>query len=450
MAVAVERSLQDPALNEALAEVKGRLPISAVLTARGIRTHRMGPTRLRALCPFHQDRDPSLVVYEDTRFVCFGCGERGDVVDLIRGLEGHDSFISALRAAAAYAGLRIPERSITPDAREQLFAAAVDAYAGLLTPQAVQYLGSRGFPVPFVRSKQIGYAPERPKAFLAGQLKAKGLSLREAEAAGLVVGTGNGQSVRDAFAAAGGGYLVFPVRKAGRVVDLQGRAWPEGGGKPKYLNLPGERQHLYGEDHLAGPWALLCEGIPDAMSAELAGLPAAAVFGVRAFKASFVAKFRRCQRIYVCFDRDATLRAADVASLFGVRGRVVLLPDDLGEHGDLNDLLVRCGSAEGLKSTVESLLQQAPTGYAVRIDSIRCDDPLELYAQAAGLLAELHRLDPISRVFHLQRLSQGTGIAIGVLEQAAAEAAAHEAELASKQASSDGSAHGSPAGPSAQ
>lgn len=443
--MAVERSLQDPALNEALSEVKERLPISAVLTAQGIRTHRMGPTRLRALCPFHQDRDPSLVVYEDARYVCFGCGQRGDVVDLIQGLEDHDSFISALRAASSRAGVRIPERSTLPDPRGHLFATAADAYAGLLTPQAVQYLVSRGFPESFVRSKQIGYAPERPKAFLAGQLKAKGLSLHEAQSAGLVVRTANGQSVRDAFAAAGGGYLVFPVRKADRVVDLQGRAWPEVG-KPKYLNLPGERQHLYGEDHLTGPWALLCEGIPDAMSAELAGLPAVAVFGVRAFKESFVAKFRRCQRVCVCFDRDATLRAAEVASLFGVRGRVVLLPDDLGEHGDLNDLLVRCGSAADLKRAVESLLPFAPTGYAMRIDSMRCDDPLELYAQAAGLLAELRRLDPISRVVHLQRLSERTGVSVTILEQAAAEAVAHEAELANRQMSPGATAHGEASG----
>jgi DNA primase len=449
--MAVERSLQDPALDAALAEVKARLPIAEVLAAAGIRTHRMGPTRLRVLCPFHEDRDPSLVVYQqESRFYCFGCGQRGDVVDLIAGLEGHDTFMDALRAAAARAGVALPQRPEGPDPRQQLFAAAAEAYAGLLTPQAVQYLGGRGFPEAFVRARQIGWAPERPKAFLAGQLKAKGLSLREAEAAGLVVRTANGQSVRDAFAAAGGGYLVFPVRKAGRVVDLQGRAWPEGPGKPKYLNLPGERRHLYGEDQLGGEWALLCEGIPDAMSAELAQLPAAAVFGVRAFRESFVAKFRRCRRVYVCFDRDATGRAADVASLFGVRGRVVLLPQDLGEHGDLNDLLVRCGSPDELRRAVEPLLQRAPTGYAVRIDALNCDDPLELYAQAAGLLAELQRLDPISRALHLQRLSERTGVAAGILEEACREAAAHEAELANQQASGNGSAHGSPSGPSAQ
>ena len=35
-----------------------------------------------ALCPFHNDRHPSLYVSED-HYHCFACGEHGDVIDLI-------------------------------------------------------------------------------------------------------------------------------------------------------------------------------------------------------------------------------------------------------------------------------------------------------------------------------------------------------------------------------
>ena len=35
-------------------------------------------------CPFHSDDTPSFVVYKNTyKYVCFGCGEMGDVVDYI-------------------------------------------------------------------------------------------------------------------------------------------------------------------------------------------------------------------------------------------------------------------------------------------------------------------------------------------------------------------------------
>ena len=35
-----------------------------------------------ALCPFHNDRHPSLYVADD-HYYCFACGERGDVIDLV-------------------------------------------------------------------------------------------------------------------------------------------------------------------------------------------------------------------------------------------------------------------------------------------------------------------------------------------------------------------------------
>ena len=34
-----------------------------------------------ALCPFHNDRHPSLYVSDD-HYHCFACGEHGDVIDL--------------------------------------------------------------------------------------------------------------------------------------------------------------------------------------------------------------------------------------------------------------------------------------------------------------------------------------------------------------------------------
>jgi len=40
-------------------------------------------------CPLHGDSNPSLVVYKTgNRFNCFGCGGRGDAIDLIRQLKG--------------------------------------------------------------------------------------------------------------------------------------------------------------------------------------------------------------------------------------------------------------------------------------------------------------------------------------------------------------------------
>lgn len=36
-----------------------------------------------ACCPFHNDRTPSMVLYRDNTYHCFGCGAHGDVIDFI-------------------------------------------------------------------------------------------------------------------------------------------------------------------------------------------------------------------------------------------------------------------------------------------------------------------------------------------------------------------------------
>jgi DNA primase len=38
-----------------------------------------------ALCPFHNDKNPSLRIYEDTNtFHCFGCHKGGDAITFVR------------------------------------------------------------------------------------------------------------------------------------------------------------------------------------------------------------------------------------------------------------------------------------------------------------------------------------------------------------------------------
>ena len=44
----------------------------------GIEVKRNG----KALCPFHNDRNPSLFVADD-HYHCFACGEHGDSIDLV-------------------------------------------------------------------------------------------------------------------------------------------------------------------------------------------------------------------------------------------------------------------------------------------------------------------------------------------------------------------------------
>ena len=54
-----------------------------------------------ALCPFHNDRHPSLYVADD-HYHCFGCGEHGDVIDFAAKLFGLPLYEAAQRLAADF------------------------------------------------------------------------------------------------------------------------------------------------------------------------------------------------------------------------------------------------------------------------------------------------------------------------------------------------------------
>ena len=92
--------------------IKADNSLVEVLAERGIETKRKG-RHLFALCPFHPDKDPSLVVTPAKGlYHCFGCGEAGDVIRFVERYEGYH-FVDAclsLGRRAGYSPREILER----------------------------------------------------------------------------------------------------------------------------------------------------------------------------------------------------------------------------------------------------------------------------------------------------------------------------------------------------
>ena len=63
----------------------------------GVEVNRYG----MALCPFHNDRHPSLYVADD-HYYCFACGEHGDVIDFAARLFGLPLYEAAQKLAADF------------------------------------------------------------------------------------------------------------------------------------------------------------------------------------------------------------------------------------------------------------------------------------------------------------------------------------------------------------
>ena len=70
-------------MDNVFSEIKYRLAMPEVARFYGLEMNRAG----MACCPFHDDKTPSLKVYDD-HFYCFGCGATGDCTGFVAKLFG--------------------------------------------------------------------------------------------------------------------------------------------------------------------------------------------------------------------------------------------------------------------------------------------------------------------------------------------------------------------------
>ena len=118
----------------------------------GVEVNRYG----MALCPFHNDRHPSLYVADD-HYYCFACGEHGDVIDFAAKLFGLPLYAAAQRLAADF--------HLTPDKPPS--AAALHAKCVQTEAQQLSQKGQRCLPAlsdyaRILRKWKVQYAPQSP------------------------------------------------------------------------------------------------------------------------------------------------------------------------------------------------------------------------------------------------------------------------------------------------
>ena len=77
--------------------IKAAVPMKQAAEHYGLKVNRNG----MACCPFHHDRHPSLKLNEDY-FFCFGCGAKGDVIDLVARLFDLSGYEAAQRLVADF------------------------------------------------------------------------------------------------------------------------------------------------------------------------------------------------------------------------------------------------------------------------------------------------------------------------------------------------------------
>lgn len=347
-----------------------------------------------AICPFHPDKSPSLVISpEKGLYHCFGCGEGGDVFRFLMKVERIE-FPEAVRRLAEEAGVQL-QREETPasdrTARLRGLAERVARHyqQTLTTPvgrRAREYLiEARGLTEETLQNFRLGYAPPAGGDFLrafAGEedgLFQLGLLLE-----------GRG-TYRPFFR----NRVIFPVADPqGRVVGFAGRALGED--EPKYLNTKGtpifeKRRLLYGL-----PWAraglaergeaLLVEGYTDVITAHQHGFTHAVASMGTAFTAAQARLLSRfVPRVLIAYDRDVAGRAATLRGLkqllaAGLEVHIVVLPP-----GEDPDGLLRRGGREAF----EALLKQAAPFPEFYVQALLEEHDARSLRGQEGILAEV-------------------------------------------------------------
>lgn len=74
--------------DETVERIRREISVQRLAEARGIQLRRMGKNMM-GLCPFHQDKNPSLSITPSTnKWHCLGCGKGGTAIDWVMHTEG--------------------------------------------------------------------------------------------------------------------------------------------------------------------------------------------------------------------------------------------------------------------------------------------------------------------------------------------------------------------------
>lgn len=331
-------------IDSPIEEIKERLSIVDVVSTR-VPLKKAGRT-FKGLCPFHNEKTPSFVVFPDKgNYHCFGCGANGDVFTFLMKTENLD-FPQALQALAERAGVTL--RPSRPEAKEdrrrgrllEINLTAAQFYHNLLRQgagrQGLEYLRRRGLADETAAAYQLGWAPDAYDLLLR-YLISRGIDQAEVVEAGLAMERDG--SFRDLLRAR----VTFPIRdERGNVVGFGARTL--GDGQPKYLNTPttpvfDKGSSLYGIDVARSAIreegrAVIVEGYMDVLTAHQSGIKnVTASLGTALTDRQVTLLKRYTHHVVLALDPDAAGQAAALRGLEVARqvyGNVVPVPQPNG------------------------------------------------------------------------------------------------------------------------
>lgn len=422
--------------------VRERARIDEVIGER-LQLRPAGGGRLKGLCPFHDEKSPSFNVNPALGyFMCFGCGESGDVITFVRKTE-QLSFVEALEwlARRYHVELRVEEGGSAPGRsgsnRSRLLEAhrvAQEFYAEQLGSQEAaigrQFLAERGFDQAAAATYGVGYAPAGWEVLIK-HLRGRGFLDTELITSGIASQGQRGPI--DRFR----GRLVWPIRDiGGDTIGFGARKLSEDDNGPKYLNTPETPIYkkstvLYGVDVAKKEiarrrQAVVVEGYTDVMACHLAGVPTAVASCGTAFGVEHIGVLRRLLmdqdefrgEVIYTFDGDsagqkAALKAFGEEQKFVTQTYVTVSPDGM----DPCELRLARGDAavRDLVAARTPLVEFAVRSTLTKYDLETAEGRVQALAATAPLIAKIK--DRALRPEYARRLAGWLGMDVDTVVQ---------------------------------
>ena len=402
-----------------LQELKMKTDIEDVISTY-VTLKRRGAT-LVGLCPFHNEKTPSVTVYPATQsFYCFGCGAGGDAITFLKKIENLD-YLDAVKTLAQRAGLQMPQEgfddSLSKRRRrilEMNREAARFYHSVLLSPEGkvgYDYYIGRALSAATINHFGLGFAPNQWDALLK-HMRAKGYQPAELVDAGLAR---KGQK---------GYYDNFRNRVMTPIIDVRGNVIAFGGrvlddSKPKYINTGDTLVYKKTNELFALNFAKdskedalsLCEGYMDVIAMHQAGFTNAVAGCGTALTTEQVRLISRyAKEVILTYDADEAGQKAlqKAMTLFDQTDVKVRIPALVG--GKDPDEIIRTygrdkfkGMLEGASNETEFRLLALRRQYNLATTQGKIDF-------IGGALQILAILPPVEQDLYVSRLSEELGV----------------------------------------
>ena len=411
------------------------------------------------LCPFHEDKSPSMAVVThkgNAFYNCFACGAAGNAIDFVMNFHKME-FREALKYLGQRCGIELrsmreegpKDPATSKESLRKAMASAAKFYQRCLQDETLgatarTHLNERVLNAQTREDFQLGVAPEgwdhlarHIEKLIQHSANSTDKIARESfEALGLIRSGQRGPI--DGFR----NRLLFPIHdELGNVIAFGARRL-DPNDEPKYLNSPDSPLFSKGRTLYAlhrarrsiidSKHAIVVEGYVDAVALHQAGVTnVIATLGTALTKDHAKALQRMAERITVVFDPDnagerAADRAVETFLAVPVDVRIATLPDGL----DADELLQRPNGLNDFNAALENgeeALSWMVRRFKANLDSVESMSGKQQRLQE--LLRKLGELgfrsvEPLRKSFVMNALSKLTGVPVRTLEQAMPQARA--------------------------